>query len=69
MIAVDEALAKLKQTDKRKYDVAMLRYFAGLSVENTAEALGISPATVKNDWAFARAWLKREATSRGEVDA
>lgn len=69
MIAVDEALAKLEQTDKRKYDVVMLRYFAGLSVENTAEALGISPATVKNDWAFARAWLKREATARGEIES
>lgn len=60
MLAIDEALSKLERVDKRKYDVVMLRYFTGLGVEESAEALGISPATVKNDWAFARAWLRRE---------
>ena len=41
-------------------DVVMMRYFAGLSIEETAAALGVSPATVKNDWTFARAWLNNE---------
>jgi DNA-directed RNA polymerase specialized sigma24 family protein len=44
----------------------MLRYFAGLSVEETAAAMDLSPATVKNEWAFARAWLHRELS--GETD-
>jgi len=43
--------------------VVMLRYFAGLSIEETAASLGLSPATVKNEWAFARAWLHREIGS------
>lgn len=68
MIAIDESLKKLETVDKRKYDVVMLRYFAGLSIEDTAAALGISPATVKNDWTFARAWLKREVSGMTESD-
>ncbi len=59
LVAVDEALTRLEQTDPRKAQVVTLRYFAGLSVEETAGALGLSPATVKNEWAFARAWLYR----------
>jgi DNA-directed RNA polymerase specialized sigma24 family protein len=43
----------------------MLRYFAGLSIEETAAALSLSPATVKNEWTFARAWLKRELEREG----
>ncbi len=60
VLAVDEALKKLEQEDPRKAEVVMLRYFAGLSVEETAEALGMSARTVKNDWQFARTWLHRE---------
>jgi RNA polymerase sigma factor (TIGR02999 family) len=60
MIALDAALTKLEALDPRKARVVMLRYFAGLSIEQTAMALDISPATVKTDWAFARAWLGRE---------
>lgn len=60
IIALDSALTKLGRLDARKARVVMLRYFAGLSVEHTAMAMGISPATVKNDWAFARAWLSKE---------
>jgi RNA polymerase sigma factor (TIGR02999 family) len=60
MIALDAALTKLEALDERKARVVMLRYFAGLSIEQTAMALDISPATVKTDWAFARAWLSRE---------
>jgi len=65
LLAMDEALAKLERADERKYRVVMLRYFAGLSVEDTAAAMDLSPATVKNDWAFARAWLKREMQGGG----
>src|SRR5262245_35257929 len=59
LVAVDEALTELERTDRRKAQIVSLRYFAGLSVEETAEALDLSPATVKNEWAFARAWLYR----------
>jgi RNA polymerase sigma factor (TIGR02999 family) len=59
LLAVDEALTRLEQTDPRKAQVVTLRYFAGLSIEETADALDLSPATVKNEWAFARAWLYR----------
>lgn len=66
LIALDEALDRLSAMDARKGQVVMLRYFAGLGVEETAKALDVSVATVKNDWAFARAWLHREL-SRGET--
>jgi RNA polymerase sigma factor (TIGR02999 family) len=59
LVAIDEALTRLEQTDARKAQVVSLRYFAGLSIEETAAALDISPATVKNEWKFARAWLYR----------
>ena len=59
LVAVDEALTRLERTDPRKAQIVSLRYFAGLSVEETAAALDISPATVKNEWKFARAWLHR----------
>jgi RNA polymerase sigma factor (TIGR02999 family) len=57
LVAIDEALEQLAHIDPRKAQVVSLRYFAGLSVEETAAALDLSPATVKNEWAFARAWL------------
>lgn len=60
IIAVDEALKRLEASDARKAQIVVLRYFAGLSVEETAEALALSPATVKNEWLYARAWLRRE---------
>jgi len=60
LIAIDEALKKLEKIDPRKGRVVTLRYFAGLSVEETAAAMDLSSATVKNEWAFARAWLHRE---------
>lgn len=65
LIALDEALERLKARDERQHGVAMLRYFAGLTIEQTAEVLGVSPATVKNEWAYARAWLMREIASKG----
>lgn len=60
LVALDDALSKLEQVDARKAQVVMLRYFAGLSIEETAASMNLSPATVKNEWAFARAWLHRE---------
>jgi RNA polymerase sigma factor (TIGR02999 family) len=59
VIAIDEALTQLEATDPRKAKVVALRYFAGLSVKETAGALNVSEATVKNEWMFARAWLFR----------
>ena len=60
LVALDAALEKLAALDARQAKVVELRYFGGLSVEETAAALDISPATVKRDWTIARAWLKRE---------
>jgi RNA polymerase sigma-70 factor, ECF subfamily len=60
MPALDEALSRLEQIDAEQARIVELRYFAGLSIEETADALGISPATLKRRWALARAWLFRE---------
>ncbi len=57
--AIDDALAKLAALDSRKSQVVELRFFGGLSVEETAEALKVSPETVKRDWRFAKSWLHR----------
>jgi RNA polymerase sigma-70 factor, ECF subfamily len=59
-IALDEAMQRLASISKRKSDVVELRFFGGLSVEETAEALGVSRLTVIRDWNFARAWLHAE---------
>lgn len=66
VVALDEALARLGEVDARKAKVVELRFFAGLSVEESAAALASSPATVKRDWEFAKVWLLREL-SRGET--
>jgi RNA polymerase sigma factor (TIGR02999 family) len=60
MVAFDTALKKLESQDPRKSRIAELRCFGGLSVEETAEALSISVATVMRDWRLAKAWLQRE---------
>jgi len=60
LIVLDEAIEKLTRRDKLKADVVKLRYFAGLTIEQTAEVLGSSPATVKRCWSYARAWLLQE---------
>jgi len=60
LIALDEALRALAELDERKARVVELRWFAGLSVEEVAEVLATSPATIKRDWEFARVWLLRE---------
>lgn len=59
LVALDEALNKLAEYDRRKCDVVMLKYFAGLTNDEIAAALGVSSATVRNDWTFAKAWLLR----------
>lgn len=61
-LEIEEALTELEALDRRKAEVVMLRYFGGLSIEETASALNVSPATVKNDWTFARTWLQRRIT-------
>ncbi len=60
--ALDEALTRLAELDERQARIVELRYFSGLSIEETAEVLHISPATVKSDWKSAKAWLYREIT-------
>ena len=64
LAALGAALEKLEKIDKRQSKVVECRFFAALSVEETALALDISPATVKRDWTFARAWLMREMQSQ-----
>jgi RNA polymerase sigma factor (TIGR02999 family) len=63
LLALDEALEKLDRQDKRKADVVKLRFFAGLTSEEAAQALGISSSTADNDWAYARCWLRLEMES------
>jgi RNA polymerase sigma-70 factor (ECF subfamily) len=58
--ALDEALDRLERLDPEQARIVELRFFAGLSIEEAAEALGISPATLKRRWSLARAWLYRE---------
>ena len=60
LVALDEALQRLEEQDPRRARVVEARFFGGLSVEETAQALNISPRTVKRDWAVAQAWLHRE---------
>ena len=67
VLAVDDALHRLAAIDAQQARLVELRFFGGLTVEESAAALGISPATVKRHWAVARAWLQREIT-RGHPD-
>ena len=60
LLALDEALERLAAIDPRQSRIVELRFFSGLSIEETAEVLGVSPATVKNDWNVAKVWLRRE---------
>ena len=63
LVALDEAMHALAQIDARKAQVVELRFFGGLSVEESAEVLKVSPVTVMRDWSTARAWLYREISS------
>jgi RNA polymerase sigma-70 factor, ECF subfamily len=67
LVALDDALTELAEVDPRKSQVVELRFFGGLSAEETAEILGVSPDTVLRDWRLAKAWLKREI-SKGRPD-
>jgi RNA polymerase sigma factor (TIGR02999 family) len=60
VVALDDALTALARRDMQQSRIVELRFFGGLTIEEAAEALGISPATVKRDWKMARAWLSRE---------
>jgi RNA polymerase sigma factor (TIGR02999 family) len=64
LLALDEALDSLARVDPRKSRVVELRYFGGLSVDETAEILNISPDTAKRDWRMAKAWLIAELTGK-----
>ena len=64
VLALDEALGRLTKLDRQQSQIIELRYFGGLSIEDTAECLGISTATVKRSWTSARAWLLREMRRR-----
>jgi RNA polymerase sigma-70 factor (ECF subfamily) len=65
LIALDDALVALARMDERKSQVVELRFFGGLSVEETAEALGVSAETVMRDWRLAKVWLVREISRHG----
>ncbi len=65
ILAVDEALRRLSALSPRQTQVVEMRYFAGLTVEETAEALGLPTITVKREWATAKAWLHRELSGQG----
>jgi RNA polymerase sigma factor (TIGR02999 family) len=69
LVALDDALKTLAEVDPRKSKVVELRYFGGLSVEETAEALHVSRRTVLNDWRLAKLWLHREMARGGRDDA
>ena len=62
--ALDEALKKLETIDERQGQIVELRFFGGLSIEQTADVLKVSPGTVMRDWTFARAWLRNEMNGR-----
>jgi RNA polymerase sigma-70 factor, ECF subfamily len=66
LIELDDALESLERLDPQQARVVELRFFGGLTVEETAEVLGISPRTVKRDWRVARAWLHGELSGRAE---
>jgi RNA polymerase sigma-70 factor (ECF subfamily) len=67
LVALDEALERLAAIDPQQSRVVELKFFSGMSVEETAEVLGVSTRTVKRDWNVAKAWLRREI-SEGEVE-
>jgi RNA polymerase sigma factor (TIGR02999 family) len=65
LVALDDALQELGGFDPRKAEIVELRYFGGLTVEETAEALALGPKTVLREWGLAKAWLKRELSPKG----
>lgn len=69
VIALDEALSRLEQHDPRQSRIVECRFFGGMTIDDTATALGVSAATVKRGWAMAQAWLYRELSRASEDDA
>jgi len=69
LVALDDALHRLQGLDPRKVEIAEMRYFAGMTVQETADALGVSAATVKRGWEMARLWLARELSADPADDA
>jgi RNA polymerase sigma factor (TIGR02999 family) len=69
LVDLEGALQKLEKLDSQQGRIVELRFFSGLSIEDTANVLGISPATVKRDWAAARAWLFREVGARRSFES
>lgn len=63
VVALDDALKSLAEIDTRQSQIVELRFFGGLSIEETAEVLAVSPGTVMRDWTLAKAWLRRAVTS------
>jgi RNA polymerase sigma factor (sigma-70 family) len=66
LLALDAALERLEQLDARQGQLVVLRFFGGLTIEEAAEVLEISPATAKREWVTARMWLRRELASIGD---
>jgi RNA polymerase sigma factor (sigma-70 family) len=66
---LDQALTKLSEIDSRKAEIVEYRYFGGLTLEEVAELLEVSPATVEREWRLARSWLKREISSGNNHDS
>jgi RNA polymerase sigma-70 factor (ECF subfamily) len=66
MVAVDDALTALADVDQRKSQIVEMRFFGGLSIDETAEVLGVSPGTVMREWTLAKAWLRREISRAGQ---
>jgi len=69
LLALDDALDKLSAMDPQLARIVELRFFGGMSIEETAETVGVSPATVKRSWNVARAWLKRELSEGGSHES
>ena len=67
IVALDKALDELTELDAQQGRIVELRFFAGLTIEDTSEVLGISPATVKREWVTARAWLYRAMTGEAQL--
>jgi RNA polymerase sigma factor (TIGR02999 family) len=65
VVALDDALARLAEIDQRKSRLVELRFFGGLSIEEAAEVLKVSPGTAMRDWTFTKAWLRREISGDG----
>jgi RNA polymerase sigma factor (TIGR02999 family) len=68
LLALNEALEKLQREDPRKAELVKLRFFAGLSIEQAAQVLGISTSTADNDWAYARCWLRLAIEGRADAE-